>query len=149
MRVLIIEDNSLKRDKIVQFLHSRYSVEVTEAASYNSGLSAIGLKAFDFMILDMSMPTFDKTEATQGGRFRSIAGRDIAYKLNKSNSLIPFVVLTGYKDFDHNSQNLSIDQIDDLLKTLGDKYKGYIIFDSAEVLWQEQLSQIIDHMKNA
>ncbi len=143
MRILIIEDNLLKREKVVNFLNSAYDVELVEAASYNSGLVAAENGAYDFMIIDMSMPTFDRSETTQGGRFRAIAGKEIASKLSKAGKLSPFVVLTGYKDFSVNSQNLSIEQIHDLLSTLGEQYKGCIIFNSAEILWQEQLASVI------
>lgn len=144
MRILIIEDNLLKREKIVEFLLSYSGAEIVEAASYNSGLVAAELGGYDLMVLDMSMPTFDRSESTQGGRFRSLAGKEIATKLNKSGRLTPFVVLTGYKDFSFNSQNLSIQQIHDLLTTFGEPYKGCVLFNSAEILWQEQLSNIID-----
>ncbi|SDX47766.1 Response regulator receiver domain-containing protein [Pseudomonas salomonii] len=143
MRILIIEDNLLKREKVVSFLNSAYDVELVEAASYNSGLVAAENGVYDFMIIDMSMPTFDRSETTQGGRFRAIAGKEIASKLSKAGKLAPFVVLTGYKDFSVNSQNLSIEQIHDLLSTLGEQYKGCIIFNSAEILWQEQLASVI------
>jgi len=127
----------------VSFLNSAYDVELVEAASYNSGLVAAENGVYDFMIIDMSMPTFDRSETTQGGRFRAIAGKEIASKLSKAGKLAPFVVLTGYKDFSVNSQNLSIEQIHDLLSTLGEQYKGCIIFNSAEILWQEQLASVI------
>ncbi|WP_421560507.1 hypothetical protein [Pseudomonas sivasensis] len=127
----------------MNFLNSAYDVELVEAASYNSGLVAAENGAYDFMIIDMSMPTFDRSETTQGGRFRAIAGKEIASKLSKAGKLSPFVVLTGYKDFSVNSQNLSIEQIHDLLSTLGEQYKGCIIFNSAEILWQEQLASVI------
>ncbi|WP_167365864.1 hypothetical protein [Pseudomonas salomonii] len=127
----------------MSFLNSAYDVELVEAASYNSGLVAAENGVYDFMIIDMSMPTFDRSETTQGGRFRAIAGKEIASKLSKAGKLAPFVVLTGYKDFSVNSQNLSIEQIHDLLSTLGEQYKGCIIFNSAEILWQEQLASVI------
>ncbi|VVO40773.1 two-component system response regulator [Pseudomonas fluorescens] len=147
MKILIIEDNLLKREKIVNFLNTTYHPELVEAASYNSGLTAAEQGGFDFMILDMSMPTFDRSETTQGGRFRAIAGKEIATKLSKSGMLAPFVVLTGYKDFSVNSLNLSLEQIHDLLSTLGEQYKGCVLFNSAEIQWQEKLTSIIGSLK--
>ncbi|EOZ9374015.1 response regulator [Klebsiella michiganensis] len=146
MNILIIEDNLLKREKIVNFLNEFYTANIVEAASYNSGLSAARDSTFDFLILDMSMPTFDRSETTQGGRFRSIAGKEIATKLNKLGQLPSFVVLTGYKDFSVNTENLSLEQIHDLLSTFGDNYKGCILFNSSETLWQENLKEIIGNL---
>lgn len=143
MKILVIEDNILKREKIVNFVNETFVAEISEAASYNSGLSVANSSDFDFLILDMSMPTFDRSDSTQGGRFRSIAGKEIASKLRKSGKLPPFVVLTGYRDFSVNTENLSLDQIHDLLTTFGENYMGCILFNSAETMWQEKLKEII------
>ena len=147
MNVLVIEDNQLKREKIVNFLEQYAMINVREAASYNSGLTIAMNEIFDLIIIDMSMPTFDKTDMTQGGRFRSIAGKEIALKLKKHNKLPTFVILTGYRDFSVNTENLSLEEIHEILSSLGSVYKGYIIFDSAEIYWQEKLSEIIGTME--
>ncbi|MHA6183447.1 response regulator [Pseudomonas mohnii] len=146
MNILIIEDNPLKRDKVVEFLSSRASLRITEAASYNSGLLAVYEQSFDLLIVDMSMPTFDRNENTQGGRFRALAGKEIVTKLSKANKLVPFVVITGYKDFSVDSQSLSIDQIHDLLKTLGESYLGCIVFETTDDVWQEKLNSVLEKL---
>lgn len=144
MKILVIEDNSLKREKIVDFFVSKYMAEIAEAASYNSGLAAAWDERFDLLVLDMSMPTFDRSETTQGGRFRTLAGKEVATKLKKGGKLVPFVVLTGYKDFSVESKSLSIQQIHDLLVGLGEDYKGCIVFNSADVHWQEELKIVVE-----
>lgn len=147
MKVLIIEDNSLKREKVVEFFLSKYSAEIEEAASYNGALAAAWDRKFDLLVLDMSMPTFDRSEITQGGRFRTLAGKEVATKLKRGGRLVPFVVLTGYKDFSLDSKSLSIQQIHDLLVCLGDEYKGCIVFNSADVQWQEELTMVVEKIK--
>lgn len=144
MNILIIEDNPLKREKVHEFISGNYDVRLFEAASFNSGLNLVLSKTFDLVILDMSMPTFDRTDATHGGRFRTLAGKDIATRLSKLKKLVPFVILTGYKDFSVNSQSLSIEQIDESLRSMGSDYKGCIFFDAVDSVWKEQLSEIID-----
>ncbi|MDY7530355.1 response regulator [Pseudomonas sp. Bout1] len=146
MKILVIEDNHLKREKVVDFLKSEHGAEVFEAAAYNSGLTIASESHFDFIVLDMSMPTFDRTETDRGGRFRTLAGKEIATRLKKLNRLSPFAVLTGYTDFSDDTRNLSIDQIRDLLTVMGDYYKGTIFFDSANSKWKETLSEIIENL---
>jgi len=143
MKILVIEDNPLKRKKIAEFLVEEFSATILEAASFNGGLNLALSEDCDIMVLDMSMPTFDRTDTTHGGRFRTVAGKDIASKLFRMKKIFPFVVLTGYKDFDVNSENLSIEQIDDSLRALGGHYRGFIMFDAAESLWKERLSGIV------
>ncbi|QPK17729.1 response regulator [Pectobacterium versatile] len=147
MNILVIEDNSLKREKIVTFLRYNFDHFIKEAASYNSGIIAATEQNYDFIILDMSMPTFDRNESTQGGRFRALAGKEVISKLNKLGKLTPFVVLTGYKDFSVDSRSLNLSQINDLLTTFGSDYKGCILFNSSETYWQEKLIEIIGEIK--
>jgi len=143
MNILVIEDNHLKREKIVDYLHNDFQAEVSEAASYNSGLAMASERDFDFIVLDMSMPTFDRTDTDRGGRFRTLAGKEIAARLKKTNRLCPFVVLTGYTDFSDDTRNLTINQISDLLTAMGESYKGTIFFDSANSNWKELLADVL------
>lgn len=147
MNILIIEDNPLKREKIYDFVSSLDDLQINEAASYNSGLNEALSTNYDLIVLDMSMPTFDRTDATHGGRFRALAGKEIATRLTKLNRLVPFVVLTGYKDFSIDSQSLSIQQIDEALRVLGSNYKGCVMFDAAESSWKEKLFEIIEGLR--
>jgi CheY-like chemotaxis protein len=143
MNILVIEDNQLKREKICDYLTANFDVSLSEAASYNSGLNAVLAGRYDLLVLDMSMPTFDRTLATNGGRFRALGGKEIAVRLQKLKRLIPFVVVTGYSDFSVNAESLSISQIDEALKKLGDEYKGCVFFDAVESVWKEHLLEIV------
>ena len=125
------------------------NVSVSVAASYNRGLTVAGGESFDLIILDMSMPTFDRTETERGGRFRVFGGKEIVSRLKKQNKLSPFVVLTGYSQFSDEKDNLSLAQINDLLTLYGDHYKGTIYFDSATSVWKQGLSTVIEKLKNA
>lgn len=147
MNILIIEDNPFKREKVIEFIKITYDATLIEASSYNSGVNLALENNFDLIILDMSMPTFDRTDTTHGGRFRALAGKDIAIKLERAKKLVPFIILTGYKDFSVNSQSLSIYQIDETLKAMGDIYKGCIIFDAVNSVWKEELSKIIEEVR--
>ncbi|MBJ9977074.1 response regulator [Pseudomonas sp. S75] len=147
MKILIIEDNIFKREKIINFLDEHFDFEVEAAASYNSGLSLAMKGGYEFIVLDMSMPTFDRSDTAQGGRFRTVAGKEIALKLKRLNKLVPFVVVTGYSDFSVDSKSLSIEQIDDLLSAVGDMYKGYVKFDSSNSVWKDQLLEVVVKLK--
>lgn len=143
MNILIIEDNQLKREKICNFLSENFAATLYEASSYNSGLNAMQSRTYDLLVLDMSMPTFDRSTTTNGGRFRPLGGKEIAIRLQKQNRLIPFVVVTGYSDFSVNAENLSISQIDESLRTLGKEYQGCVFFDAVESVWKENLLEIV------
>ncbi|MBE8599285.1 response regulator, partial [Pseudomonas cyclaminis] len=83
MKILLVEDNHFKREKVLEFLSQISEISVSEAASYNRGLSSAGAEKFDLIVLDMSMPTFDRTETERGGRFRVFGGKEIVSRLVK------------------------------------------------------------------
>lgn len=144
MDILLVEDNPLKREKVREFIVSRWNVSIAEAASYNSAISRAKSREFDLLILDMSMPTFDRTETDMGGRFRVFGGKEIAVKLKKKGYLPLFVILTGYSEFKDESGKLNLNQISDLLTTIGTQFIGVIPFDSAKSEWKEQLAAVIE-----
>jgi len=144
MRILLVEDNQLKREKIKDFIISRWDCEVEEALSYNTAIAFARKISFDFIILDMSMPTFDRTENDMGGRFRVFGGKEIAMKLEKFGMLPPFVVVTGYSEFKDESGKLDLVQIGDLLKGIGSQFLGVIPFESSNSEWKESLVKVFE-----
>ena len=148
MKILLVEDNHFKRGKVIEFIRQFPNMCISEAASYNSGLASASSESYDLIILDMSMPTFDRTEAENGGRFRVLGGKEIASRLKKQNKLSPFVVLTGYSNFSDGRDKLGLPQIKDLLALFGDDYKGTIFFESASSVWKEELTATIEKLSN-
>lgn len=148
MKILLVEDNFFKREKIVDFISSINGHDIIEAASYNSGLTFAMSDEFDLLILDMSMPTFDRTDSDMGGRFKVLAGKEIVTKLKKQNRLVPFVIFTGFADFSVDTDKLNLDQINDLMALMGEPYKGTIFFDSANSKWKDDLNNVIASLTN-
>ncbi|AZZ46494.1 hypothetical protein C1896_17180 [Pseudomonadaceae bacterium SI-3] len=148
MNILLIEDNDLKREKIFDHLKQHTAFKIIEAASYNKGLSIALERKFDLIILDMSMPTFDRTDEDRGGRFRVFAGREIATRLKKINRLPPFVVLTGYREFRDDSGKLDFEQIGDLLSELKPSFKGIIHYDSSSSSWKDKLTKVLETLEH-
>jgi len=144
MRILVIEDNPIKRSKIIAHLVSSCDAQIDEAASFNSGLVLALRNDYDLLLLDMSMPTFDRTDQSNGGRFRPMAGRDIAVRLARSGRLPPVYVVTGYRDFGVGSLSMTIADIDASLKELGARYLGYTNFDVANSAWKDGINSVLN-----
>ncbi|UVO73506.1 response regulator [Bacteroides thetaiotaomicron] len=70
MRILIVEDNQKKLDKLKEYISKEFpDYEITDRQSYNSATKEIVLnyKNYDLMLLDMSMQTYDISEDEMGG----------------------------------------------------------------------------------
>lgn len=144
MKILLIEDNMLKREKVVTFIKSTFtSVLIESACSYNTGLSMALSGDFSLLILDMSLPTFDKTQNNSGGRFRVFGGREIAQRLKRAGKLSKFVILTGYKDFIEDAEKLTLEQVSDKLYALSDNFLGVILYESSSSKWKNDIAEAV------
>lgn len=141
MNLLLIEDNEHKKKKLMDFIYSISSlINIDEASSYNTGLNKCLNGSYDLLILDMSMPTYDKSCQESGGRFRTYGGKDIIRKLKRKNLNIPFIIVSQYPKFNENSTTLSLKEIGDMLKEISpENYIKTIFYDTSSSDWKNNL----------
>lgn len=146
MKILIVEDEFDKRDKIKSFVTSQYKgvVEITECESLRSGLRAIlNLGEFDFVLLDMSMPGFDITDDEPGGgEPESYAGQELMAQMRLRNIKTPVIVVTQYKNFDKGAKSLE-DLTAEFQVNFPEIFLGAVYFNSAIEGWQKELSEYL------
>ncbi len=145
MKIAIIEDNIHKRKKIISFLDFNYKgIVYDEASSYSSGLDMLEKEKFDFLILDMSMPTYDITKDESGGNFRVFGGKDILKRLKRKNKLLPFVIVTQYTTF---SETTGVKTLEELTKEISqlflEYFKKVIFYDTTSTAWKDELARVM------
>lgn len=100
IRALLVEDESPKLAHICRFLRESFPhVSVLDARSVSSALDAIEDDSFDFLLLDMSLPTFDVGQGEHGGRPQGFGGIEILRHIAMAGLELPTIVLTGYEAF--------------------------------------------------
>ncbi len=147
MKILIIDDSEYKVKKVsnlIDNIKKDKKLNYKVAHSYSSGLKNLLEEKFDLLILDMSMPTFDKTNNESGGRFRIFGGREIVRQLKREKKLLPFIVLTQYNKFDDSNKIKSLEEIEELFSS---KFKDYhlktIYYDTSSTKWRNLLEEEI------
>src|SRR3982751_4344641 len=85
VRVVVVDDNVLMRDKVVQLLQPGYEV-IGTAADGPAALEIITLLEPEIALMDISMP--------------GISGIEVASKLKEKDSPVKVVFLTVHDDFD-------------------------------------------------
>lgn len=144
MKILIVENDSIKSNQVLSFLEDELNIsnkQTTVKRSFQSGLEAILTIPFDLLILDMSIPTFDITETDDGGETLDRGGEIILQEMEREGIIVPALILTQYEEFD----NISLEEIDNELKTdYSDFYLGCIYYNIAEDKWQNDLKEIIE-----
>lgn len=141
MKILIVEDDELKTERIKNFIKQElpdYEIEV--ARSYKSGLRALVAFRRSLVILDMTLPSFDISPGSDGGRPLSLGGKELLRQMKRRSLIYPSVVLTGFDAFGSEPEAVTLDQLDNELKrSFGDFYMGSIYFNATSDDWRDQL----------
>ena len=101
-RILIIEDNEAKLNRIRTFLRESYSkIEICDQQSYNSALNEVLYhgKEYDLILLDVSMYTYDINKEDNGGEPEPMAGSSILRYMLLRRIKTPVIVVTMYENF--------------------------------------------------
>lgn len=144
MNVLIVEDDENKRQHLVRLLKKELGAHITERKSYQSGLKEITHNAYDVMLLDMTMHTYDKSPVENGGLLKHFAGREILAQMDRKHRVTPVIVVTQYDNFGEGAAKKSLSE---LKKELEEGYRrlymGTVYYDVASDSWHKELINLI------
>jgi len=145
MRLLLIEDDELKRLAVVDFLRSVLSdLVITEAHSFQSGLRRIVDGHYDLILLDMTMPTFDIDEAEDGGRPQSYAGRELLRNMKRRGISVPTLVVTQFDRFGVGREALTLEALDaELRRGYPQIYLGSVFYGAGDEEWKRRLREVL------
>lgn len=149
MNILLIEDDEEKSRKIEEFLAQEFpSPKVTVAKSFSSGLRALiaGSSTLDFVLLDMSMPSYDVSHQEPGGGTpESFAGRELLAQMRLRSINVPTIVVTQFDSFGETSKRVSLEQLDEELSTrYAPPFRGLVYYNSTQEGWRGALKRLID-----
>jgi CheY-like chemotaxis protein len=143
-RILVVEDNEKKIEKIKDFLHNDFpEIEVEEKRSYNSALKeiVINYEKYNLILLDMSMQTYDISNEESGGEPEPLAGKNILKQMYFREIPTKVIVVTMYENY---IDGTKIKQLDvELTKKFSDNYFGYIFFSHNNFDWSKKLKEEI------
>lgn len=151
MKILIVEDDHDKIEKIHEFLAEKYGTEISVVVSESlrSALHTIqSTSNIHLIILDMSLPNFDiNKEEPGGGTPESFAGKELMAQMSLRKINIPVVVLTQYAVFDEGK--ITLDELkSEFINDFKAFYLGAVYYNAAVDGWKVELSKMIDnHIK--
>ena len=148
-RILIVEDNHLKLEKLKDFLKDEFNyVELEERTSYNSASKEIALNhdKYDLILLDMSMQTYDISTEESGGEPEPLAGKNILKQIYLREIPTKVLVVTMYENY---VDGTKITQLDSELKNdYPDNYCGFIFFSHNNLEWSTELKKAINKLQH-
>jgi DNA-binding NarL/FixJ family response regulator len=145
MRLILVEDDEIKRGHILEFLSGWYpSAEVMCAISYSSGLDAVLDTPADLVLLDMTLTTFDVSADEDGGTPRKFAGMELLGQMDRFDVRTPVIIVTQYDFFEERENTATLQQLNSrLASTFPETYRGTVFYNQASDEWKGELSSRI------
>lgn len=142
-KILLIEDDENKRKDVVDFLTESYPGKKTDLAmSFNAGVRKAMSGNYDLMLVDMTLPKFDKDKGSNERTLHNGGELLIAYLLDLGIG-IKSIVITQYDNFGEET----LETIDNRLKVdCSESYIGAVRYNSSEDGWKYELNKYIDNV---
>jgi len=104
LHLLLVEDEAPKRGHIERLVRGVLpNARLSAARSVNSALDILESGNIDFLLLDMSLPTFDIGDRESGGRPQGFGGIEVLRHMTMAGITCPTLIITGYEGFKRES----------------------------------------------
>lgn len=145
MKILIVEDDALKMKDVQHFVEQVCDgIVIDTAGSYAHAVSLCYNVIYDFVILDMNIPRYDRHDHDKS--IIPNGGEMIVRELASENIRFKFVFLSQYETIGDES----IESFDYRMKTYcPDTYCGFVFFEVNDDGWKDQLLKIINQQIHA
>jgi len=147
-KVLIIEDDKIKIEKLSLFFNGE---DFIIKESYHSGLREMidTYKLIDFLILDMTIPLWDKGNTDLGGNYEQFGGERILREMKRRKIEIPTILVSMFDVFPTTEGNLTFKQLNNQLKNqFSGFYVGSVFYNATEEdKWKSELRNLIESIK--
>lgn len=142
-KILLIEDDENKRNDIFEFLNENYPDQETDLAlSFNAGVRRAMKGSYGLMLVDMTLPKFDKDKGSNERTLHNGGELLIGYLMDLGIS-IKSIVITQYDNFGEET----LETIDARLKAdCRETYMGAVKYNSSEDGWKYELTKYIDNV---
>ena len=129
-KILIIEDDKTKIDKLKALLSNQ---DLVIKESFREGVLELksSFRDFDVLILDMTIPLWEKGNNDLGGNVEQFGGEKVLKEMKRRKLLVPTILFTMFDVFPVNGEMLTFQQIDNRYKEeFSDFYTGGIFYSS-------------------
>jgi CheY-like chemotaxis protein len=148
-KILIIEDDKIKIEKLSNFFEG-YNYTIKE--SYHSGLKELidGFGNYSFLILDMTIPLWDKGNNNLGGNYEQFGGERILREIKRRKKEIPTILVSMFDVFPTPEGNLTFEELNSHLKSqFPSFYVGGVFYNAIEAdKWKTELRNLINSIRN-
>ncbi len=146
-KIIIIEDDKIKIDRLRDFL---ISSDITIKESFQSGMLELknNFEEYDLLILDMTIPLWEKGNNDLGGNYEQFGGEKILREMKRRKLNIPTILFTMFDVFPTKEGNITFEEINLIFKKeFLDFYIGAVFYNANEDNWKNEMSNLISEIK--
>lgn len=150
MLIYLIEDDRQKAAGISSFINAvKPDFQIQQLLSYQSGLKALQTITPNFVILDMTLPTFDVTPTGRPGRPRPVGGYEIMRKMRLRRIACPVLLITQLEKYGEGSEQVSFAEMNaKCLSEFPDMFLGGVYYHPTQTAWQDALENVLFNLKS-
>lgn len=147
-KILFIEDNLIKMEAVLKVVQTTYpNAVITTKDSFRSGLKELISNSYDILLLDMSLPTWDRESVKKQEGFERFGGETIMREMKRKKKLIPTIVITMFNEFGIGKSFIDLIDLDKhLTSEFKEFYNGYVKYSSSEKKWEDELKKALDKL---
>jgi len=145
MRVLIIEDSDYKIQGLQAFLESHVpDVNIHVAKSFQSGKRLLKELGPDLVLLDMTLPTSERSDGKLEGRNRMYGGKEIMAEMEFLQIKSKVLIVTQFDHFGEPPNSIDLKTLLEQLKSrFPDIFLGGFYFSNIDSSWQQNLRKFL------
>ncbi len=144
MNLAIIDDSRSKITQISALINSlapECTIEV--ARSFSSGRKLILAKTFNLLVLDMTLPTFERVDGTLEGENRHFGGRQLLEEIRYYQVPSKAIIVTQFEKFGSGADIIEFKPLmSKLLTDHKDVLVGGVYFERNSSKWQETFTEM-------
>lgn len=151
MTILLVEDDPNKAARVTEELaKAAPEASIDRSRSFKSALRLLMRTAYDFVVIDMTLPMFDADNSDPSGyRVEHFGGKLLLNEMYTRNLLYPTMVLTQFDILGPPEERMTLTKLDaELHKKFDEFYLGAVFYKSSEQSWRIQLGEKITKIRN-
>lgn len=144
-KILIVEDDKIKIDRLREFFCND---DITIKESFQGGVLELktNIKDYNLLILDMTIPLWEKGNNDLGGNYEQFGGEKILREMKRRRLFLPTILFTMFDVFPTKEGNITFDEINKTFKReFAEFYIGAVFYNANEENWKMNMSQLISN----
>jgi DNA-binding NarL/FixJ family response regulator len=148
MNVLIIDDSNAKIIALKEVVRKVLKdSEIVVRRSFQKALKEIENNSYEIVLLDMTIPTTERTDGRFEGRMRYFGGRELLGEMELLDYAAKVVIVTQFDRFDDGIETIEFEHLMDNLKN---EFEGLLVatvfYTSISDRWVREIEEILKNI---